>query len=142
MKNTILSIAFLLFAIVAFGQTERTPAQEMTDQLVEKYKLDDTQQTEMLTIQERKYRNFSEIEKLRKTDPLKFIEKIRALKLGTDASVQRMLTEEQLVIFRKEKIEFRKQKSAVYSELKSKGASQLQIDHKISELEETALMGN
>ncbi len=113
----------------------------MTGQLTEKYKLTEKQQAEMLTIQERKYRNFGEIENLRESDPTKFIEKIRALKIGTDGSIQRMLNEDQLVIFRQEKAEFRKLKSTIYSELKSSGASQMQIDYKISQLEETALMG-
>ena len=141
MKNAILSFAFLLIAAVAFGQTERTPAQEMTDQLTEKYQLTKKQQVEMLTIQDRKYRNFAEIEGLRESDPPQFIEKMRALKMGTDGSIQRLLNEDQLVIFQQEKAEFRKLKSSVYSELKSSGASQMQIDYKISVLEETALMG-
>lgn len=142
MKNTILSFAFLLLAAVVFGQSNQPTAQEMTDKLTEKYNLTTQQQAEMLTIQERKLRNFTEIEGLKKTDPTKHIEKMRALKLGIDASIERLLNEEQLVVFRQEKAEFRKQKSTVYSELKSSGASQMQIDYKISELEETALMGN
>jgi hypothetical protein len=141
MKNTILSFAFLLLAAVVFGQSNQPSAQEMTDKLTAKYNLTTQQQAEMLTIQERKLRNFSEIEGLKKTDPTKHIEKMRALKSGTDASIERLLNEEQLVVFRQEKAEFRKQKSTVYSELKSSGASQMQIDYKISELEETALIG-
>ncbi|MEZ4955926.1 MAG: hypothetical protein R2825_20375 [Saprospiraceae bacterium] len=141
MKNTILSFAFLLLAAVVFGQSNQPSAQEMTDKLTAKYNLTTQQQAEMLTIQERKLRNFSEIEGLKKTDPTKHIEKMRALKLGIDASIERLLNEEQLVVFHQEKAEFRKQKSTVYSELKSSGASQMQIDYKICELEEKALMG-
>ena len=142
MKNAILSFAFLLFAVITFGQTETTPAQQMTDKLTEKYTLTQQQQAEMLTIQERKFRNLAEIEGLRKTDPTKHIEKMRALKIGIDGSVERLLDKNQMVIFQQEKADFRKQKSVVYSELKSSGASQMQIEYKISELEEAALMGN
>ena len=142
MKNAILSFAFLLFAVLVFGQTETTPAQQMAEKLTEKYNLTEQQQADMVTIQERKFRNFAEIEGLRKIDPTKYIEKMRALKIGIDGSIERLLNEEQMVVFRQEKAAFRKQKSIVYSELKANGASQMQIDYKISELEEAALMGN
>ena len=62
--------------------------------------------------------------------------------MGTDSSIERLLTKDQLTIFRQEKAEFRKQKSTLYSDLKAKGASQMQIDYKISELEEASLTGH
>lgn len=142
MKNTILSFALLLFGLSLAAQSGQPTAQSLTDKMAEKYQLTDQQKTEMLTIQERLLRNLSEIEGLKKTDPTQHIEKMRALKMGTDSSIERLLTKEQLTIFRQEKAEFRKQKSTLYSDLKAKGASQMQIDYKISELEEASLTGH
>ena len=142
MKNTILSFALLLFGLSLAAQSGQPTAQSLTDKMAEKYQLTDQQKTEMLTIQERLLRNLSEIEGLKKTDPTQHIEKMRALKMGTDSSIERLLTKDQLTIFRQEKAEFRKQKSTLYSDLKAKGASQMQIDYKISELEEASLTGH
>ena len=141
MKNTILSFVFLLLASLAFGQSEKSPAQQMTDRLTEKYGLTPDQQAKMLTIQERNFRQLAEIEDLKKSNPTLYIQKMRALKMGMDGSVKRILREDQLAIFRQEKIAFRKQKSTIYSEMKSKGATQQQIDMRLCQLEEAALRG-
>ena len=142
MKNVILSFALLFLGLTLTAQSEQTSAQSLTDKLTEKYQLTEQQKTDMLVIQERLLSNLSEIEGLKKTDLPLYVQKMRALKIGTDSSIERLLTKEQMAIFRQDKSEFRKQKSTVYSDLKSSGASQMQIDYKISELEEKALTGN
>lgn len=141
MKNLILSLVCLLATVVVFGQSEISPAQQLTDKLSEKYKLTKKQQADMLVVQERNLRNLSEIEDLKQTNPAKHIEKMRALKIGMDGSIEKILNEEQRPLFHQDKAAFRKQKSILYSELKSKGASQNQIEFKIAELEEAAILG-
>ena len=141
MKNAILSLAMLLLAAVAFGQTERTPAHQMTDVLTEKYNLTEDQQAQMLTIQQRTFDNLEEIAHLKKSDLTLHIQKMRALKMGMEGSIELILNEEQKAILRQEKAEFRRQKSVLYSDLKAKGATQQQIDFQICQLEEAALTG-
>lgn len=141
MKNIFLSFAFLFIAVLAFGQNDRSKAQELTDQLTEKFSLTDNQQLKMLAIQERLLEDLTSIEGLKKTDRSAHIKKIRSLKSGTEASMNMMFTEEQRAILRQDKTRFRIHKSDIYKELKSSGATQGHIDFKISEMEEAALLG-
>ncbi len=141
MKNAILSFALLLFGAVAFSQStdETTNAQSLTDQLTAKYNLSEKQQADMLVVQQRKFRNMEEIEGLKKTDILMHIQKIRALSMANDYEMEKLLNKEQQTIYRQSKVEFRKQKAALYQELKTNGVSDSQINYKISLLEEEAL---
>ena len=141
MKNAILSLAMLLLAVVAFGQSERTPAQQMTDKLTEKYNLTEEQQAEMLTIQQRTFNDLEEIAHLKKSNVSLHIQKMRALKMGMEGSMERIFNADQRAILAQEKAAFRQQKSVLYSDLKAKGASALQIDYQICQLEEAALTG-
>ena len=103
MKNTILTFAFLFVVASAFGQNDRNPAQELTDKLTEKYTLNEKQQVQMLAIQERLLEDLHSIEGLKKSNRSEHIKKIRALKMGTEASINMMLTEEQRAILRNDK---------------------------------------
>ncbi|MEZ4934592.1 MAG: hypothetical protein R2788_21005 [Saprospiraceae bacterium] len=58
MKNTILSFALCSWPPLFLGEIPATIS-EMTDKLTAKYNLTTQQQAGMLTIQERKLRNFS-----------------------------------------------------------------------------------
>ena len=141
MKKAIFSFAILLFGFAAFSQSDNAQARELTDLMTEKFSLDKEQQAKMLTIQERNLRNLASIEDLKKSNPLLHIEKMRALKIGTDASIEMILNEDQRAITRQDKMTFRKKKSELYSSLKSQGASQQKIDLEIAKLEEASLLG-
>lgn len=142
MKNAILSIAFLLLGLTTFAQSasDHATAQSLTDELVTKYNLNEKQQAEMLVVQQRKFRNLGEIEGLKKTDPVLHIEKIKALTLANDYEMEKILSKDQFATYRLNQVEYRKQKAKVFQEMKDKGATQTQIDYKISLIEEEALM--
>ncbi len=141
MKNAILSFALMLFGAVAFSQStnETSNAQALTDQLTAKYNLSEKQQAQMLVVQQRKFRNLEEIEGLKKTDIALHIQKIRALAMANDYEMEKLLNKEQLAIYRQAKAESRKQKAALYQELKASGATEPHINYRISLLEEEAL---
>ena len=142
MKNTILSFSMMLLSMAAFCQvtTERSQAIALSEELTIRYNLDEKQQAEMLTIQERKFKNLGEIESLKKTDPVLHIKKVKALTLANDYEMEKLLNKEQFAIYYQGKVEYRKQKAEVFQEMKEKGASQTQIDYKISLIEEEALL--
>lgn len=141
MKNVILSLTFLLLAagLSAQNKTDSNPAQNATEKLVHFYKLDASQQAEMLKVQERKYRNLAEIESLKTSDPQLYIQKVRALQYANDKSFERFFTEEQMALHHQQQRALREKKAVAYKELKSSGASQQEIDAKILALDLEAL---
>ena len=141
MKNFLTCFLFLLFAWGASAQSlsATSPAQQATDKLAQRYGLDAQQQTEMLKIQDQKFRNLAEIEPFKKTDPSLYIQKVRALQFGTDKSIERILTDEQRKVLRQQQISLREKKALAYKELKDAGATQQAIDQKFMELDLEAL---
>lgn len=143
MKNLIFSALLMFFAFGAMAQTASTdnadPAQAATEQMTLLYGLNENQQQEMLKIQERKYRNLAEIEPLKKTDPSGYILKIRSIQLGNNASFERILNAEQLTTLKQQQFKLREKKAVAFKEMKSAGASQQEIDKKMTELDFEAL---
>lgn len=141
MKHVLLCLALLFASASAIAQSEaeKNPAREAAEVLAQRYQLDAKQKAEMVKIQERKYRNLGEIEPLRKTDPQLFMQKIRALQQANEKSYERVLRKEQLQLFRQEQLALREKKALVSKEMKSAGASQQEINQKMTELDLEAL---
>lgn len=142
MKNLILCVVCLFCAFGAMAQAtpkSTTPAQEATLKMTQLYSLNEVQQAEMLKIQERKYRNLAEIEPLKISDPNAYVQKIRSIKLGNDASFDRILNAEQMTIYKQEQQKLREKKAVVYKEMKSAGSPQQEIDNKMTMLDLEAL---
>lgn len=142
MKNLIICFLCLFSAFGAMAQatsTSTTPAQAATEQMNQRYGLNEKQQAEMLKIQERKFRNLAEIEPLKASDPNAYTLKIRSIKLGNDASFDRILNAEQMAIYNQEQQKLREKKALVYKEMKSAGSPQQEIDNKMTMLDLEAL---
>ncbi len=141
MKNflTCLFFSFLAWGAAAQELTATSPAQQATDKLSQFYGLDAKEQAEMLKVQEHKLRNLAEIEPIKKTDPGLYIQKVRALQIGTEKSIERILTEDQIKLLRQQQISMREEKALAYKELKSSGATQQEIDQKMMELDLKAI---
>jgi hypothetical protein len=137
MKNLMTCLALMFFATIDINaQTAlaTTPtAQQATEKLTQLYGLDDKQQADMLEIQERKLRNLAEIEPLKASDPTGYTLKLRSAQAGTLASIQRLLNEEQVKLFRQEQQRLREEKANAYKLLKTSGASQQEIERKMIE---------
>lgn len=93
----------------------------------------------MLKIQERKYRNLSEIAALKSSDPQLYFKKVKAVQAGNAYSIERMLKGEQLNTFKKERTALREQKATAYKTLKSAGATEYEIEAKMAELDLAAM---
>jgi flagellar biosynthesis GTPase FlhF len=141
MKRLILCLSILIVAAGIFAQTntEKSPAQKATDELVQVYSLDANQAAAMLKIQQREYRNLSEIEPVKESNPPLYIQKIRALQYAQEVSFRKLLNEEQMQIFIQKIRQLRERKAQVYKEMKAAGASQEDIDKKVIELDVEAL---
>lgn len=129
----------LLFVASLGTQAQTTAAtstaQEATQKLTQFYGLDEEQQAEMLVIQERKLRNLAEIEPLKASNPSDYTLKVRSIQSGNNASIQRVLNEEQTKLYRQEQQRLRTEKSNFYKTLKTNGASQQEIEKKMVEFE-------
>jgi hypothetical protein len=137
MKKLIANLALVFLTTGIFAQTakEASLAQQATDKLVEMYKLDSKQSEEVLKIQERKFRNLAEFEPLKKTDPSKYVQKVRSMQQANDASFLRLLNRDQQLLFQQQQSDLRKKKSELFKELMDAGASQQAIEAKILQFE-------
>ena len=113
----------------------KSPAQSATELLAQRYGLDPSQQAQMLKIQERKFRNFSEIDPLKATDPQVYMQKVKAMQMANARSIERMLKADQLTAFRKQQVSLREKKALAFKEMKNTNASQQEIDKKMTELD-------
>lgn len=132
MKKLFLNIFTLLLTFGAFAQSNVT-AQQATDELVKVFDLDTKQAAQMLVIQERKVRNLNQITEIKKTDVKKYRHKFRAIQQSTDASIRRMLTDTQMVTYKKRRLEWRENRAAKIADFKKTGMSFQEIEDKLLE---------
>lgn len=132
MKKLILSVFSLVLASAVYGQGN-VSAQDATDELVKIYDLDKDQTEEMLVIQERKVRNLEEIEEMKTTDVQRYRHKYRAIQQSTDASIRRMLTESQMKVYEKRRLEWREERAKKIAKLKESGKSLEEIEDELLE---------
>lgn len=136
MKKIVFSLMVLCFLTTAvFAQKNTDAAKAVTEKLTTVYSLTDTQVAEMQVIQERKYRNLSEIESLKDSDREKYILKLRAIQTGNDASIKKMLTEEQRAIFDQRRVANREMMAVQYKQMQSENLSKDAMDDRIIALE-------
>jgi hypothetical protein len=103
------------------------------------YGLTTKQQSQMLEIQERKFRNLAEIEPLKMSDPTTYLQKLRSLQLGQNASFERILNEQQRETMKEQQRQLRDKKAVAYKELKTAGASEQEISQKMIQYDLEAL---
>ena len=141
MKNPIFCLVFLFCALGATAQnaSDKTPAQQATEQMTQRYNLNQKQQAEMLKIQTRKYSNLAEIEPIKLSNAPLYQRKIQSIQLGNNASFERLFNAEQNKTLHQEQLKLREKKAVAYKEMKSAGASQQEIDQKKMELDLEAL---
>jgi len=136
MKNIFFSILSLFLAVSVFAQGSADPkVRKAADEMIKVYNLDEQQAATALKIQERRYRNLSEIASLENTDKDLFRHKNKAIQQSTDASLRRMLNKEQMVIYNQRKLEIRNKRAAKTAELKEQGLSPKEIENALFEME-------
>ncbi len=138
MRYFMLALLCALSTAMSFAQQDDTElkARQATDELTALYKLDAAQQQEMYRIQLRKYRNLQEIAPYKNTDRQLYYQKLKAIRLGTDGSIKRLLHNDQMAIYYEQLRQRREREAQLIKELRSQGASQQEIDEAlIRELE-------
>ncbi len=132
-KKFLTAIVALLF--VTAMQAQSFNAQNTANELASAYSLDDAQKTEMLTIQQRKARNLTEIQSLKSTDRPTYIKKLKAIRYGTDASIKRLLNKDQMEVFFTKSKERRQKEADVMSEMKAAGATREEIQEALAQID-------
>ncbi len=137
MKKSILGLSLIFATSFLFAQNvaEKSPAQLATDKLVQTFSLDSHQASEMLKIQERQVRNWSEIEPLKTSNPPLFAQKIKSMQYANEQSFRRLLNDEQEKILNQKLSELRSKKAALYKQLKGANAPQHEIEAKMLALD-------
>lgn len=137
MKNIFFSILSLFLVVSVLAQGTVDPkVRKATDEMIKVYNLDEQQAVTALEIQERRYRNLAEIASLKNTDKDLYQHKYKAIQQSTDASLRRMLNEEQMVIYNRRKLDIRNKRAEKTAELKEQGLSMEEIEDALLELEE------
>lgn len=119
----------------AMAQSHENLAQQATDEQVALYQLSGQQVEEMYEIQERRFRNLESIEPLRESNRPLFLQKKSSIRELTQASTQRILNEQQLVVFKGQLLERRKKESALIERMKADGASKEEIQYALWDMD-------
>ena len=126
------------FASGLFAQSTnstREEAKRTTDILKAKYNLDAMQEMQMQKNQERRVENAREFEYLKNTDENLYYKKKRSNIEGTNASIKRMLTSDQIKIYQQDQLELRKKRAEKSKELKTKGISGFELEKALIDIE-------
>jgi hypothetical protein len=135
MKKLILFLPLLAFAgIIRAQSVSQEDIAAATTAAVELYQLEDSQLAEMQKIQARRLKNLADVESLRTSDYPLFLRKRSAIKAGTEASIKRLLNNEQMKILTQQQIEGRKRTSELIQRLKQEGATPEAIKTAVLEL--------
>lgn len=137
MKKLILSLSFFLFigGLWAQSATNEKAIQQEMETLTSLYSLDEKQAEEMLVIQQRRFRNLAQIKTLENKDEAMYLQKKKSIRMGTEASIKKMLKPEQMATFNQQVVERRKKESALVKEMRQNGASKAEIQMALLGLE-------
>lgn len=133
MKQFFWSMVLLLIGAPLLAQRaditiDKEVARKAADEMIALYNLDAKQADQAYKIQERRLRNEADIASLKETDNKLYLQKRKAIRTGTEATLKRMLNASQMEIFNARAAERRKQDSDFLKEMKIKGMSQDQMN--------------
>ena len=138
MKKFLTSILSLLFVLTLSAQSNTTVNADdpVVKKFTQTYDLNDAQVLKMITIQERRLRNLTEINNLRETDEKTYHQKRSAINKGTEISIGMILNTEQRTAFNATRVTIRQQKAIKSAELKEKGLTNEEIQIALIDLED------
>lgn len=129
-------IAFLsVCSAYAQSAADQESARKATQELTAVYGLSEAQVQKMYVIQERRFRNLSEIAALKTTDETLYREKLKSIRNITEGSIAHLLTPEQKPILDRERADRRRSESEKIKELQKNGASKADIHQALLEME-------
>ena len=98
-----------------------------TAEMTKLYELTPKQADQMAKVQLRKLKNLADIAPLKESNKMTYFSKLRAIRLGVEASTKRILTSRQMLTFNKLQEDRRIEESKLIKELKVKGLSRTEI---------------
>ncbi len=115
-----------------FAQTTSTA----TEKYATLYHLDARQTIAMSKIQAQKEKNLSEVEQYKSTNPALYLRKRQSISAGMNASIERLLTKEQMMIHRQKQADLRMNRAKKMIEMKQSKASDMEKELLLLEMEE------
>lgn len=136
MKKVILSCMMMLFVMSTFAQKKAERSAETdTQALVEKYNLSNAQEAKVLKIQQRKYKNESQIASLESTDIDTYLKKRGTNEEQNKFSILRILNEDQKKKFKQDERDLRVKRGTLSHKMQKQGASPIEIKKALLEVE-------
>ncbi len=139
MKRILFGCIAILFvsssALVAQSKVSKRDVQKATNEIAALYQLNEAQQQKAYEIQERKLENLAQVETIKKTDYDTYLRKRRAVQIGADHAIKRLLNESQLKIYQEKQEARRALEAEKMRELKQKGASNEEIQRALLEIQ-------
>jgi len=130
-------ILFVMFNLSAQHAMTVTADDPVVKKFTQAYDLNDAQVQKMITIQERRIRNLSEIESLKASDAKTYYQKRVAINKGTHTSLGMMMTPEQYTSFKSALLALREQKAIKATELKEGGLTYDEIQIELLEIDDS-----
>lgn len=129
MKKIVFTLCCSLFFLVSYGQD----VEKDTRLLTETYQLSPLQAQKAQEIQALKYKNLSEIQVLKESNPDIYYTKLRNVHEGANASLQMMLNEAQMKIYNQKQTDLRLLRARRMAELKESGMNFKDIERTMLE---------
>lgn len=121
-------LCFFLSAVgITLSAQSNNQVNEAVASMTALYDLDAKQVEKMQVIQERKFKNLGEIAHFKDSNREKYLQKLSAVRQGTDASIRMMLNKTQMEIFKQKQADRRIAESEIIKELKAQGLSNDEI---------------
>lgn len=139
MKRILFGCIAILFvtssSLWAQSKVSKRDVQKATNEVAALYQLNEVQQQKVFEIQERKLENLAQVETIKKTDYDTYLRKRRAVQIGADHAIKRLLNDSQLKVYQSKQDERRALEAEKMLELKRKGASNEEIQRALLEIE-------
>jgi len=137
MKRIFIGFVILVLSSSLYAQQKvnKRSIRKATDELTAVYNLSEVQQQKVYEIQERRLTNLAEIEQMKSQDYKAYLLKRRAVRVGTESAIKRLLEGSQLEIFEVQTEARRKREIEKMQALKRQGATVAEIEIAMLEIE-------
>jgi len=129
----------LLLATMVWAQETNVQSQQVeqaTREVAQKYNLDTEQRAEVRRLQVNKFDNLLELEAIKTTKPQLYAKKRHGVLKQTQLAIRNVLNAEQRALFDAERAREKQQMEALLQEKRAAGASKVEIQNLLLELED------
>ncbi len=137
MKKILIVVALMVISSATFAQQKvnKRSIRQATAELTALYNLSEAQQAKVYDIQERRLTNLAQIAHLESEDYKTYLLKRRAVRIGTENAIKRLLEGRQLDIFQVQMEQRRQREIEKMQALKQQGATKQEIEIALLEIQ-------